>query len=268
MSDKGLIVVGIEEEELFTVAFDEQFEEEYKPEPVPVMPPQVNGPVVNPQPEPAKQDLNDEGWRDSGDVKKFTEFLMGEMERIGNPNLWHTQVEKERGLGQLKRLNRYVSQALREDYDSVLDVAHIDKIRNMLEQHIDGVEYALDGVNMMKKQRKQIRKRRADDTNEDNITKEATAPNFAGLQIHISAFERAIVGALINGKVSGGRNMEELYTEAKEEYKFTPREELALFQILADMGYPVFKDRLRFGKKDGDPTREDGFGEWQSQYYA
>jgi len=67
--------------------------------------------------------------------------------------------------------------------------------------------------------------------------------------------------------VSGGRNIEELYAAAKDKYKIDDREELAIFQILADMGYPTFKDRLRFGD-DQDPRRTSDHGEWQSQYYA
>ena len=72
---------------------------------------------------------------------------------------------------------------------------------------------------------------------------------------------------MINGKVSGGRNMEELYAEAKKKYSLNDREELEILAILADFGYPIFKDRLRLGDKE-DPSRDEGFGEWQSQYHA
>jgi hypothetical protein len=73
---------------------------------------------------------------------------------------------------------------------------------------------------------------------------------------------------MINGVVSGGRNMDELWKEAKEKYEMNSREELEILQIMADMGYPEFRDRLRVGEKDGDPSREKGFGEWASNYYA
>lgn len=281
-NEQGLFTVAEEdfEKELFVVAEEEEepkkpvppeFPHEIPRSPLPVRPPQVEQIPVQPQPpekmpvrpgqEQPKQDADD--WRNSKDVEKFTQFLYNEMQRIGKPAQWRTQTEKERGLGQLKRLNHYISEALRNDYDSHLDVSKIDQARNMVERYIDEAEMAIEGIRNMRKQRKQMRR----GEQENDITKEATAPHFNGLQVNISAFERAICGALINGKIAGGRNIEELYTEAKKKYGFNPREELAILQILADFGYPIFADRLRLGENN-DPTRTEGWGEWSSQYYA
>lgn len=285
--EQGLFTVaeGDNEEQLFLIADDDDGRQpidlskyqpsepkpqpqpsgEEKPPKLPVYPQEVQPqPSFPPKATPAADD-QPKGWRESKDVKQFTQFLMDEMDRIGNPAGWRTESEKRRGLGQLNKLNTHLSQALREDYDSILDLDHIEKARSAIEKHIDDVEYALDGMSYMRKQRKNMRRRRADD--DPDLVKEATAPHFNGMQINISAFERAIVGALLNGRASGGRDIEELYVDAKKKYDITDREELAIFQILADMGLPTFKDRLRFGENE-DPTREEGFGEWQSQYYG
>ena len=109
-----------------------------------------------------------------------------------------------------------------------------------------------------------MRRRRAEDEHEGELTKEAGTASF---QMVITPFQRAISGSLINGVVSGGRNMEELWADAKKKYNMNDREELEILQVIADMGYPEFKDRLRLGENN-DPTREEGFGEWSSQYYA
>jgi hypothetical protein len=168
-------------------------------------------------------------------------------------------------LGQYKKLDSDISKALHSDCDDEIDIKHVDGARQKLEQAIDQAETALENIIDLKNKKRKMRRHGEE---ENDMVKEATAPRFEGIQINISAFERAVVGALINGVVSGGRNMEELYETAKKKYDFTEREELAIFQILSDFGYPTFKDRLTLGQKDTDPARAKEHGEWSSNYYA
>jgi len=257
-------------EEVFTVSENDNMEEEIfsvaeeMPAPrreVPVTPASVQFPPQNEQQQEQKLD-EEEGWRSTKDPKDFMEFLQGEIRRI-KPQSWQTKSQKERGLAQLKKLDHFISEALRKDYDDILNVVSVDEVRKRVEHHIEQTEIALEGIEKMKKQRKKMR--RADEDPE--LVKEGGVPHFNGMNVMISPFERAIVGALMNGRASGGRDLEELYAEAKKKYEIGPREELAIFQILADMGLPTFRDRLRIGDSE-DPTREEGLGEWQSQYYA
>lgn len=255
-------------QEIFSVA--EDVVSLPKEERTPVTPAPVQFPPQNANPQqstPVRQEQSldeEEGWRSSKDPKLFMPFLQDEIRRIGNPHQWRTKSERERGLAQLKKLDHFISEALRNDHESVLDVPAIDALRNQLERHIDECEIALEGIQNMKKQRRRMRR----GEEELDMVKEAGTPHFNGISIYITPFERAIVGALINGTVSGGRNMEELYEDVKKKYDLSPRESLSIFQILVDFGYPTFKDRLRLGEKDGDPSREEGFGEWQSNYPA
>jgi hypothetical protein len=126
----------------------------------------------------------------------------------------------------------------------------------------------LEGISELKRNKKKMKRRRRAEEDGEAMTKEAGVPHFQGFQMLITPFQRAIAGALINGKVSGGRNMEELWVSAKKKYDMNGREELEILQILADMGYPEFKDRLRAGETEDDPSRTEGHGEWQSQYHA
>lgn len=216
------------------------------------------------QPEP-------QGWLNTKKVEQFVQFLDEQMASI--PTVQHAQgnlSKMENAASRWKKLNNYCSEALRGDFAGTLDVDEIDKKRQQIEYNMDALQDAIDSLHAMKQTRRQQRRqhrRRADEDFDDTMTKEATAPHFNGFQMVVTPFQRAIVGALINGKVSGGRNIEELWTEAKKKYNMDAREELEVLQLLADMGYPEFKDRLRLGE-DEDPTRKDGFGEWQSQYYA
>jgi hypothetical protein len=262
------------EQGLFTVAEDEKLEREI----ISVAEGELGLPEGSmPQAEPAYRvetpqqaadpvSEDDKGYRETKDVKRFMEFLKSEMARIPPfETARGTQSLMERSLGQWKALDGHCSQALRGDYEGTLDVDAMDKARKFIETTIDALEDALHALSETKRSRKKQRRRRGDA--DFDLTKEATAPHFSGFQMVITPFQRAIVGSLINGKVSGGRNMEELYVEAAKKYKLNDREELEILAILADFGYPIFKDRLRLGD-DQDPSRAEGFGEWQSQYTA
>ena len=266
------------EQGLFTVAEDEKLEREIisvaegelgLPEgDAPPAEPAYRVETPQQAADPATSEVKDKpkGYLESKDVKQFMKWLSGKMSEIPAFETARTsQSLMERSLGQWKALDGHCSQALRGDFDGVLDTAQLDKARQFIETTIDALEDALHAMSETKRSRKKQRRRRGEADLE--LTKEATAPHFNGFQMVITPFQRAIVGSLINGKVSGGRNMEELYVEAAKKYKLNDREELEILAILADFGYPIFKDRLRLGD-DEDPSRAEGFGEWQSQYQA
>jgi hypothetical protein len=274
-NEKGLFTVSEDEkltEEIISVAEGEEYTQEAH-SPVMLVPGGGAGPGPMAGPGPAgscpmaesKKDEESNDWRVSKKPKHFIVFLTNEMNRLPQPSsILGNRSMMEKALGQYKKLDSYISNAMHSDYDDEIDVEKVDKIRAVLEKARDEVEDALEGLSHMMKQKKKMRRRRADDTHEGELVREAGVPQF---QLVVTPFQRAIAGALINGKVSGGRNLEELWKEAKEKYKMDDREELEILQVLADMGYPEFRDRLRLGE-DNDPTRTEGFGEWQSQYYA
>lgn len=215
--------------------------------------------------ESQQEEKDEEEWRISKKPEKFIVFLVNEMGRL--PKINHVLGNKskmEKALGQYRKLNAYISQALQSDYDDVINTDKVDKIREVIEKINDQLEDALDKINKLTRQKKKM-KRRGEDENE--LTKEAGTPHFNGFQMVITPFQRAIAGALINGKVSGGKDMEQLWEDVKKKYNMTDREQLEILQILEDQGYPVFKDRLR-ADEDVDPTETKEKGEWQANYYA
>jgi len=243
-----------------------------------------------PLPEDTERKERAKGWLESQDAKDFEPFLVMEMKRIKPPSSCvGNRNEAERAFGQSKKLDSYISRALQSDWDGTIPIGSIDRLRQQLEQNIEALERMLQSHKEMKQQRRQVRRRRASDDSvcpscatplweedgnmvclacgQNELVKEAATPHFTGMQVQISAFENAVTGALINAVVSNGRNIEELYGRLKKKYGFTDREELAILQILADKGYPVFKDRTRFGE-DEDPTKPDESREWQTQYNA
>ena len=83
----------------------------------------------------------------------------------------------------------------------------------------------------------------------------------------MTPFERAITGAIVNGFVSQGKNPEEIYAELKKKYKFTDRDELSIQQVLADMGFPMLKDRGHVGDASEQLNKGKGI-EFATQYQA
>lgn len=96
------------------------------------------------------------------------------------------------------------------------------------------------------------------------LTKEA---GTAKLTLVMTPFERAITGAIVNSFVSQGKNPEETYAALKAKYKFTDRDELSIQQVLADMGYPLLKDRGHVGDESEKLNKGEGI-EFSTQYNA
>jgi len=260
--EEGLFTVAEDEKlekELISVAEDPEYTMDYS---------SISG--EQDLQEAPKEKEEPKNWLQSKKVEHFVQFLDEQMAQI--PTVQHASgnlSKMENAAARWKKLNNYCSEALRSDFMGSLDSDEIDKKRQQVEYNMDALQDAIDGLHAMKQTRRNQRRqrRRADEDFDETMMKEATAPHFNGFQMVITPFQRAIAGALINGKVSGGRNIDELWVEAKDKYKMDDREELEILQILADMGYPEFKDRLRLGDNE-DPSRKDEFGEWASNYYA
>jgi hypothetical protein len=68
--------------------------------------------------------------------------------------------------------------------------------------------------------------------------------------------------------VSAGKPFEKVFEFLKEKYDLSDREELAIFQLLKDMGHPIFKDRGTLGKsKDSKDPKSQGV-EFIKNYFA
>ncbi len=84
----------------------------------------------------------------------------------------------------------------------------------------------------------------------------------------MTPFERAISGIIINSVISAGNPLEDVYKKLKKKYDITDREELAIMQLVTDMGFPIFKDRGTYSVKDGEEDDDAQGMDFMKNYFA
>ncbi|KKN39485.1 hypothetical protein LCGC14_0742900 [marine sediment metagenome] len=230
----------------------------------------------------------DKNWADDGAHDQFVSYLKDRLTKIPRHS-GETVPGCERAKAFLKSLDSEISKAMRSDLEGVVDESEIDGLRKKIEDMIDRLDKQVKKLSGSK--RASLDVRLVSDGHCDVC--EASAPiwhdtandklvcmscdgetkqtddmeKIAGtpiINVYVSAWERAIVGTMINSKVSAGRNIEETYDRLKNKYNFTPREELAIQQLISDYGYPVYKDRGLLNEPS-DPMAGDGV-DWQTNY--
>ncbi len=186
-----------------------------------------------------KEEEKDKDWVNDNDVSKFMGWL-GDAYPTGIPEHDGTSITGcERASNYLDRVNSQISKALKIDTDDVLDPGTIEGVRVQI---LKDVVVLKNHINKLKKMKKESS---ANSANE--LKKEATTP---GIQVVATPFERALAGILINSVVSAGRPFEDVYDFLKKKYKLEEREELALMQLVMDMGFHIFKDRGSIGGEE------------------
>jgi len=223
-------------------------------------------------------DMKQTNWADDRDPSKFVEYLR--VSFSGVPVHDGNSISGcERALKHLNDLNREISEAIRKDSENVLD-PDFDEIEKYRVKILQGLVSLKNRIGELRKKIKQegSQKKKASDledfiksavsTSEEGISKEASA---AKMQMVVTPFERAITGILVNAVVSAGHPFEDVYEFLKKKFDITPREELAMLQIVMDMGFPIFKDRGLIGGKEESPTepKEDGHAiDFIKNYFA
>lgn len=232
-------------------------------------------------------------WANDGEHSVFVDYVKDELKKIPRHS-GETISGCERAKAFLKKLDGEISKAMRTDFTGAIDEVEIETLRKSIDDMSERLEKqikrlkgsgktaSLDvqlysegscnkceshvpvwhDVNNDKLVCLHCEAEEAD-TPEGRLEKTATTPR---LNVYMTPFERAIVGIMVNSKVSAGRNIEETYVKLKNKYNFTPREELAIQQLVADYGYPVFKDRGLLNEP-ADPAAGDGV-DFATQYNA
>lgn len=167
----------------------------------------------------------------------------------------------ERAVSYMEKLDNEISRAMRLDLDGELDANKIEAVRSQID---DGLARLHDRLDKVKKHSKSRRKKKADV--DQTLVKEAQKiTGVQGIYIVAPLFSSRIARVCINGMVSAGHDIEDLYSRQVKRWKLSEREQAEVMQLLADMGYPLRQDRGFMPDEDIDFASSDNM-DWSAQY--
>lgn len=243
--------------------------------------PGVSGPTSQDEEEENDaDDLKMTNWADDRDPSKFIVYLRDAFTKVPTHD-GNSISGCERALKHLNDLNREISEAIRKDSDNALE-SNFDEIEQYRVKILQGIVALKNRVGELRKKIKQegSQKKKASESNLEDFIKDAVSgsnsqiekeASAAKMQMVVTPFERAVTGIIVNAVVSAGHPFEDVYEFLKKKFEITPREELAILQIVMDMGFPIFKDRGLIGGKEESPqeSKEDGHGiDFIKNYFA
>lgn len=169
----------------------------------------------------------------------------------------------EKAISYFEVLDKEITKAMRTDYKNQIDSAQAEKAREQIENGLDRLIDRLEKVRTEKFKKSKKSKSWAEETGLIKNAQKAT--KITGITITVPLLISRIARVCINGMVSAGHDIEDMYHRQVEEYSLDKREQAELCQLLADMGYPMMQDR---GYPAGTPVeiwRNDNF-DWSAQY--
>jgi len=166
----------------------------------------------------------------------------------------------ERALAWIMRLIKEFPKAMSTDFKGEIDVASSEELRDSLHAAVGHMNDRMERILSIKGRGKKSKAGA-----EGGMIKEAQkATKITGVTITVPLLISGVARTLINGTVSAGHSMEDMYDELKKKYAFTEREEFEIQLLLADMGWPMYQDRGRIGEQV-DKSKSDNF-DWAANY--
>jgi hypothetical protein len=170
----------------------------------------------------------------------------------------------ERAISYLERLDNEISRAMRLDLDGELDANKIETVRSKID---DGLSRLNDRLDKVKKQSKNRRKKKTSfaeiDLSDSVIIKEAQKiTGVQGIYVTVPLLISRIARVCINGMVSAGHDIEDIYQDQVKKYALNDREQAEVMQLLSDMGYALRQDR---GYMPDDKVEDKGY-DWSKNF--
>jgi len=146
-----------------------------------------------------------------------------------------------RAIAYLEHLDDQISKAMRNDLDGKLNANQIEKIRSQIDHGLTGLYNRVEKINKSTKAR---RKKKSDLQSGELIVKEAQKiTGVQGIYIMAPLLISRIARVCINGMVSAGHDIEDIFDKQVKFYKLSTREQAEVMQLLEDMGYTLKRDR-------------------------
>lgn len=167
----------------------------------------------------------------------------------------------ERAISYLGKLDNEISRAMRMDLDGELDANKVEEVRAKIDEGISRLEERIDKVKSSKKKPK---KKKAE--LDPALVKEAQKiTGVGGIIVTVPLLISRVARVCINGMVSGGHDIEDLFDRQVKKYKLSEREQAEVMQLLDDMGYALRRDRGYLADEGVDPASSDNF-DWAANY--
>jgi hypothetical protein len=199
-------------------------------------------------------------WQKRGGISKFPAWLQA-MFQNSPRHSGHDTVGLERIIAYLNALDREISKAVRSDLKSELDMGQIEKARDEIQRGCDRCSERLEKIIANKRKKKKAGA-------ESGLVKEGQkVTGVSGVVVTVPLLISRIARVCINGMVSGGHDIEQIFKKQAELYKLTMREKAETLQLLEDMGYAIRRDRGIHPDEDIDRTRSDNY-DWGANYPA
>lgn len=209
----------------------------------------------------AKKSKKPEKWDwESKGPTGFVAWIKGRIDDVPKHS-GYDSAGLERAVAYMERLDNEISKAMRLDLDGALDANKIESVRAQIDEGLSRLHDRLDKV---KKHSKSRRKKKAD----SNTTLVKEAQKIAGVQgvfVTVPLLISRVARVCINGMVSGGHDIEDIYGKQIKKYKLNDREQAEVMQLLADMGYPLRQDRGYLADEDVDVASSDNM-DWAANY--
>ena len=147
----------------------------------------------------------------------------------------------ERAKSYLNKGLGHLSKMIQEDHNGTIDISNAESARIVME----------DGIERLEKELNKRKNKKA--SKQSELTKEAqkaAGVGNGGVLVTVPLIVSAIARACINGTVSGGKSIEDIFTRLAEKFKLTDREKVETIQLLADMNFPFRRDLFLVDDKD------------------
>jgi hypothetical protein len=170
----------------------------------------------------------------------------------------------ERAMAYMERLDSEISKAMRMDMDEELDANKIEEVRNKLDEGISRLQSRLDKVKETKKSNR--KRKKSGEEGPEGLVKEAQKIlGVQGVYIMAPLLIASIARICINGMVSAGHDIEDLYARQVKQWKLTDREQFELRNLLFDMGVPMRADRGAIPDEPYDTASSDNM-DWAANF--
>lgn len=210
-------------------------------------------------------EVNDDPW--SWTTKSFIPWLSKMMKSVPTHSGKDT-AGLERAISYLEAVDREISKAVRMDLNNDIAIDSVEKARDEIQNGLERLQDRLDKVKSSKYPKRDKGKKKKGDEEQDGIVKEAQkATHVGGIVVTVPLLISGLARVCINGMVSAGHDIEDMFKKLAKKYDLTAREKFELVQLLQDMNYPVRRDRGLLLDEEFDARSSDNY-DYAANYQA